>query len=186
MSDWNRETAEWYAEKYGEYATNRLGIDEIDFVDDAVVIDIGCGTGAALRHAASKMTKGRFVGVDPVPRMVEIANEQTENHTAQEKIEYRVGSAESLPVDDDIANYVLAFDTIDHWQDVEKGLLEVRRVIKASGVFTIVKDQGVFGASKAAKILAKKLESAGFWIEVTKQISKEDVEFYLVVCRVGN
>ncbi len=186
MSDWNSDTAEWYAEKYGEYATNRLGVDEIDFFDNATIIDIGCGTGAALRHATSKVANGKFIGIDPVPRMVEIATEKTENHEARERIEYRVGSAENLPVDDGVADYVLAFDSIDHWQDVEKGLLEVRRVVKTSGTFAIVKDQGVFGASQAAKTLIRKLESAGFAIKVTKQISKEGVEFYLVICRVGN
>ncbi len=96
MSDWNSDTAEWYAEKYGEYATNRLGVDEIDFFDNATIIDIGCGTGAALRHATSKVANGKFIGIDPVPRMVEIATEKTENHEARERIEYRVGSAENL------------------------------------------------------------------------------------------
>ena len=186
MSDWNRETAEWYAEKYGEYATNRLGVDELDIFDNTVIVDIGCGTGAALRHAASKVANGKFIGIDPVPRMVEIANERTENHPARDQIEYRVGAAEALPVDDGVADYVLAFDTIDHWQDVEKGLLEVRRILKTGGKFSIVKDQGVFGANKAAERLKGNLEMAGFVITTTKQISKEDVAFYLVICELGN
>ena len=61
---------------------------------------------------------------------------------------------------------------------------EVRRIIKADGKFAIVKDQGVFGANKAAKVLKGKLEAAGFEIESTKQISKDDVEFYLVVSQL--
>ncbi len=67
MSDWNKETAEWYAEKYGEYATNRLGVDELDFFDKAVIVDIGCGTGAALRHAASKVENGKFIMRSRIP-----------------------------------------------------------------------------------------------------------------------
>ena len=185
MSDWNKETAEWYAEKYGEYATNRLGVDELNLFDNVVIVDIGCGTGAALRHASSKVANGRFIGIDPVPRMIEIAIERTENHAARERIEYHVGAAEDLPIDDDVADYVLAFDTIDHWQDVEKGLAEVRRVINAGGRFAIIKDQGVFDASEATKALTRKLEEAGFVIKTMKQISKDDVEFYLVVCELG-
>lgn len=185
MSDWNRETAEWYAEKYGEYATNRLGVDELDFFDGAVIVDIGCGTGAALRHAASKVAQGQLIGIDPVPRMVEIAIERTEKHPAQNQIEYHVGSAEALHLDDDVADVVMAFDSTDHWIDVERGLLEVKRVLKSTGIFAIVKDQGVFDANKAAKTLAKNLESAGFEINATKQVSKDDVDFYLVICEPG-
>ncbi len=46
---------------------------------------------------------------------MEIATEKTENHEARERIEYRVGSAENLPVDDSVADYVPTFDSIDHW-----------------------------------------------------------------------
>jgi ubiquinone/menaquinone biosynthesis C-methylase UbiE len=181
MSNWNKETAEWYAEKYGEYATNRLGVDELYLFDGVVVVDIGCGTGAALRHAASKIANGIFIGIDPVPRMVEIANERTQDNEARERIEYRVGSAEELPVNDHVADYVLAFDSIDHWQDVAQGLREVQRVIKSSGKFVLVKDQGVFGADKATETLKEELKAAGFVITTTKQISKDDVEFYWVI-----
>ncbi len=67
MTEWNAEIAEWYADNYGEYPTNRLAIDALGLPMDAVVLDIGCGTGAALRHAAPRVTQGRLIGVDPVP-----------------------------------------------------------------------------------------------------------------------
>ena len=41
MSAWNTETAEWYAAKYGEYATNRLAADAVDVAPDAVIVDVG-------------------------------------------------------------------------------------------------------------------------------------------------
>jgi hypothetical protein len=46
MSDWNAETAEWYAANYGEYATNRLAADALEVAPDAVIVDVGCGTGS--------------------------------------------------------------------------------------------------------------------------------------------
>ena len=39
------------------------------------VADIGCGTGAALRHASSQC-EGALIGVDLVPRMLEFAAER--------------------------------------------------------------------------------------------------------------
>ena len=40
MDKWNTETAEWYAKKHGEYATNRLGIESLKLKADAVVLDL--------------------------------------------------------------------------------------------------------------------------------------------------
>ena len=114
MTEWDSDTAEWYAANYGEYATNRLAVDELDLAADAVIVDVGCGTGSALRHAASRVIDGRLIGIDPVPRMIEIAREGSDESPASARIEYRVGSAEALPVEDGLADLVFAFDSIDH------------------------------------------------------------------------
>ena len=86
MPEWDSETAEWYAQNYGEYPTNRLAVDALDLPEDAVIVDVGCGTGAALRHAAVKVRRGHLIGIDPVPRMIEIARERLEGHPAAARI----------------------------------------------------------------------------------------------------
>ncbi len=75
--------------------------------------------------------------------MIEIAKEQTANHSETGHIEFRKGTAEALPVEDSIADIVLAFDSIDHWIDSKKGLTEVSRILKPNGKFIMVKDGGV-------------------------------------------
>ena len=87
MSEWNTETAEWYAARYGEYATNRLAVAAIDLAPDSVVVDVGCGTGSALRHLAGR-SSGSLIGIDPVPRMIEIARERTASHPDGARIEF--------------------------------------------------------------------------------------------------
>ena len=184
MSEWNAETAEWYAQKYGDYPTNQLGIDALSFSENSTIVDIGCGTGAALRHAASKLKGGIFIGVDPVPRMIEIANEWTADHAAKNRIEFRVGAAEELPIDTNFADTVLAFDSIDHWQDVDQGLKEVSRILHSDGKFVIIKDTNVPGAEQALDTLITRLESAGYVIRDKRQIKADDVSFYLLICEI--
>ncbi len=186
MSEWTAETAEWYAENYGDYPTNRLAVHELELIDAPVIVDIGCGTGAALRHTASRLTGGTFIGIDPVPRMIEIANEVTEKHAAKDRIEYRVGSAAYIPVASGIATYVYAFDTIDHWHDVEAGLREIRRIIQPGGILVIVKDKGVPGADESIQTMLRILKTAGWDIRDRKEITKEGVHFLLLTCRVKN
>jgi len=93
MSEWNAETAQWYAGKYGEYATNRLAVDALDVAPDAVIVDVGCGTGSALRWVAARASEGELLGVDPVPRMLEIACERAADHPQGHRIEFREGPA---------------------------------------------------------------------------------------------
>ncbi|MFT4704273.1 MAG: ubiquinone/menaquinone biosynthesis C-methylase UbiE [Bradymonadia bacterium] len=82
MTEWTDQTAEWYAAKYGEYPTNQLALDALEIAPNASVLDIGCGTASALRHASQTVTSGRLIGVDPVPRMIEIASERLAGHPA--------------------------------------------------------------------------------------------------------
>ena len=182
MTEWNSETAEWYASNYGEYPTNRLAVDELDLPADAVIVDIGCGTGSALRHAASRITRGSLIGIDPVPRMIEIAQEQTLGHPDSARIEFRVGSAEDVPVEDDSANFVFAFDSLDHWEDIDKGFSEIRRVLRSGGKLVVVKDGAVPGAAEARRTFIATVERAGFVVAEERELNREDITFTFWTC----
>lgn len=43
MPDWTNETAEWYAQRYGEYETNRIAIDAILLLNVARSLTLGVG-----------------------------------------------------------------------------------------------------------------------------------------------
>lgn len=183
MTEWDADTAEWYAEKYGEYATNRLGVDVLDLEPGMTIVDVGCGTGAALRHAAGRVTKGHLIGIDPVERMLEIAREHTKGHPGEERIEFRLGAARSLPVDDGVADVVLAFDSFDHWQDRRAGLTEVKRILKPEGRLAVVKDLGSPGGGSSRKAFEEMADEAGFLIEARQKIDREGVSFTIWICR---
>jgi ubiquinone/menaquinone biosynthesis C-methylase UbiE len=182
MTEWDAETAEWYAENYGEYATNRLAVEALELEPDSLVVDVGCGTGSALRHAAPRVTQGSLIGVDPVPRMIELARARIAGHLAASRIEFRLGSAENLPVDDAVADVVLAFDSFDHWQDRARGLREIRRILRPAGRLVVVKDASVPGEREARRAFVDALARARFVVSREEQIEGEDVRFTLWIC----
>ena len=182
MSAWDAETAEWYARKYGEYATNRLAVDALDLAPGCTVVDVGCGTGAALRRAAAVVTEGHLIGVDPVPRMLEIARERTAAHPGGTRIEFREGAAEALPVEDAVADVVLAFDSFDHWRDPGGGLGEVRRVLRPYGRLVVVKDGSVPGGGAARRAFVEAATASGFRVIVERRIEDEGVSFTMWTC----
>lgn len=186
MSEWTAETAEWYAERYGDYPTNRLTIEHLDLADDATILDVGCGTAAALRHASAKVTDGSLIGVDPVPRMVEIAQEQLADHPAAERIELHVAPAHELPLDDVSVDVVLALDSYDHWAPHQlEGLAEVRRVLTPGGRFVVVKDASVPSSAKSKRSFLQALAEEGFTVIDERETEASDVSFTTWICEVS-
>jgi len=96
-----------------------------------VVVDIGCGAGAAVRQAVR--AGARAIGVDPAPIMLRTARLLTRRGAS-----YRPGAAEQLPVDDEAAPVAWSIATVHHWRDLDAGLREVRRVLAPNGCFVAI------------------------------------------------
>ena len=110
--------------------SNSAAVDRIGLDSDDRFLDLGCGLGAALEHAAT--TGARAAGIDPSPSMVERAAERVP------QAEVRLGPAESIPFEDDAFTAALSVATYHHWADPETGLNEVRRVLAPEGRLLIV------------------------------------------------
>jgi ubiquinone/menaquinone biosynthesis C-methylase UbiE len=92
------------------------------------VVDVGCGTGRELAHVAATCAPTvEFIGVEPAPKMREVAAARTAGHP---NVRILPGSFEQLPLEDESVDYlysILAF----HWTtDLEQALAELRRVLR--------------------------------------------------------
>jgi ubiquinone/menaquinone biosynthesis C-methylase UbiE len=110
--------------------SNAAAVDRIGLEPEDRLLDLGCGLGAALEHAAA--TGAKTAGIDPSPSMVERASERVP------QAEVRLGSAESIPFGDDAFTAAISISTYHHWADAETGLQEVRRVLAPGGRVLIV------------------------------------------------
>jgi ubiquinone/menaquinone biosynthesis C-methylase UbiE len=93
----------------------------------AAVAEIGCGTGRLLRELKRMAPIARAVGVDPEPAMLAQAPD----------LDLRLGSAESLPLEDrslDLAYLSLAFHLV---ADREAAAGELLRVLRPGGFAAI-------------------------------------------------
>jgi ubiquinone/menaquinone biosynthesis C-methylase UbiE len=180
MSEWTAETAEWYASKYGEYPTNLLGLEGLEFRAEQTVLDLGCGTACALRHLATT-SEATVVGVDPVPRRVELAQEAVAKADLEGRITLRTGGASAIPAETGSANWVLAFDSYPHWPEADQGRAEVRRVLAPGGRFVITKDGGL-GSKAKAKELEERLSKAGFSVLESEKMEGHGVSLQRWIC----
>ncbi len=102
---------------------------------DAIVVDVGCGPGAAARYAAR--LGASVTGVDPAPVMLRVARTLTRSPN----VRYVEGTAEALPLADDSATVVWSIATVHHWRVIDDGLREVRRVLRPGGRFVAIERQ---------------------------------------------
>jgi SAM-dependent methyltransferase len=97
------------------------------------VVDIGSGAGFDLFLAAQQVgPSGRVIGVDMTPEMLDKST-ATAAELRLEKVEFRAGLAEALPVDDGWADVVISNGVINLCADKRAVLTEIRRVLKPGG-----------------------------------------------------
>ncbi|MCV7278918.1 class I SAM-dependent methyltransferase [Mycolicibacterium flavescens] len=113
----------------------RLAAESTAVGPEDTVVDIGCGPGGAARVAARR--GAAVIGVDPAPVMLRLARAVTRHGT----IAWTTGTAESVPLPDASATVVWSLATVHHWQDVEAGLHEARRVLAPGGRLLAVERQ---------------------------------------------
>ena len=109
------------------------------------VVDVGCGPGTAVRHAAR--LGATVIGVDPAPVMLRLARGLTR---ARDRITLRQGTAEELPLPDDSATVLWSIATVHHWSDLDRALTEVGRVLESDGRFVAIERRCLPGATGLA------------------------------------
>ncbi len=115
----------------GPAARALVELTDLDGVGDGMVLDIGCGTGAAIGHARERATSGRCVGVDVNADMLRVARAGAA--AAGHDVVYVEGTALDLPFDADQATVVLCAQTLQFLPEPLTALREMRRVLADGG-----------------------------------------------------
>jgi ubiquinone/menaquinone biosynthesis C-methylase UbiE len=116
----------WLAEVQGE------ALAELELRSDDRLLDVGCGTGAAVRQAAP--TVERAVGVDLSPGMIARARELGGDLV---NAEFLLGDSEELPFGDAEFTAVLCTTSFHHYPRPERALREMARVLAPRGRLAI-------------------------------------------------
>jgi len=97
------------------------------------VVDLGSGGGLDCFLAANKVGgKGRVIGVDMTPEMIDRARENLRK-SKHNNVEFRLGEIENLPVADNTADIVISNCVINLSPNKKRVFEEAFRVLKPSG-----------------------------------------------------
>jgi len=99
-----------------------------------IVVDLGSGGGMDCFLAAKKVgPKGKVIGVDMTPTMIELANKNKTKTANSDHVEFRLGEIENLPVQDNFADVVISNCVINLVPDKSKAYQEIYRILKHGG-----------------------------------------------------
>ena len=101
------------------------------------ILDIATGTGdLAILMAQTKADK--IIGLDISAGMLEVGKQKITDKKLSARIEMVLADSENMPFEDDFFDAITVAFGIRNFENLEKGLAEILRVLKPNGVFVIL------------------------------------------------
>ena len=101
------------------------------------ILDIAAGTGDLAINLA-KTTATEIIGLDISAGMLDVGRRKITQKQLDSKIKMVVGDSENLPFDDNSFDAITVAFGVRNFENLEKGLAEIHRVLKPKGVFVIL------------------------------------------------
>jgi ubiquinone/menaquinone biosynthesis C-methylase UbiE len=141
---------------HSKYSTNKQGFgnwifEHYKFFDGCRILELGCGNG--------QMWKGKISAIGSSSELIlsDISDGMLEGVRAEyqdnDKISVQTIDIMDIPFEDETFDFVIANMMLYHVPDLQKGLSEVRRIMKKSGVFYCA----TFGVNGIQQFLTKML-----------------------------
>jgi len=99
-------------------------------------LDIGCAGGYMISEIAKAYPQANYIGVDVYDKAMAYAKKKYPN------IKFKVASAEKLPFKDSSFDLVLFYETIEHVENPEACLKEIKRILRSDGNLILTMDSG--------------------------------------------
>lgn len=116
----------------------KIAIKELSKDKPALILDVATGTGDLAFEAIKILNPEKVIGIDISDGMLSIAREKISKRKMHEKFEVRLGDSEKLLFDDNTFDAVTVAFGVRNFEDLEKGLSDMLRVLKPGGKAVIL------------------------------------------------
>lgn len=97
------------------------------------LVDIGCGPGYLLGVIGRRFRRLQLMGIDISQTMIEAAHRSLAHKGLGDRVAFRQGDIERLPLQDNSVDFVVSTFSLHHWGNPLEALREVHRVLKPKG-----------------------------------------------------
>lgn len=104
---------------------------------NGTIVDAGCGPGYLVEAIAKSFPELHIIGVDISEEMMQVATLNLSSPGTGNRVEFRKGDVQKLPLEDNSVDFVVSTLSLHHWQHPEKALHEIHRALKPGGQFFI-------------------------------------------------
>lgn len=110
----------------------------IDKANPNTILDIATGTGDLAINFAKNTSAKSITGLDISEGMLSVGKTKIEKENLSNKISMILGDSENLPFDDNSFDAISVAFGVRNFENLEKGLKEIFRVLKTNGTFVIL------------------------------------------------
>ncbi len=115
----------------------RKAVDLLEAERPRRILDVATGT-ADLAIEALRLDPKKVIGVDISEEMLSHGREKIAQMGVSDRVVLQRGDAEKLPFSDHQFNAVLVAFGVRNFQDLDKGLVEIRRVLQPGGTLVVL------------------------------------------------
>ena len=102
------------------------------------ILDIATGTGDLAINLAKETKADKIIGLDISAGMLEVGKQKIADKNLSDRIELVLGDSEQLPFEDGSFDAITVAFGVRNFEDLEKGLAEIYRVLKKGGTFVVL------------------------------------------------
>lgn len=100
-------------------------------------LEVGCGTGRISIGIAKYTDNIALTGIDLSEHMLNVARDNARYEKVDQKVNFQLGDAKSIPFEDDTFDAVFSHNMLHHIPDPVNVVLEMERVVKNGGAILI-------------------------------------------------
>jgi demethylmenaquinone methyltransferase/2-methoxy-6-polyprenyl-1,4-benzoquinol methylase len=116
----------------------RKAMKELNALKPQLILDVATGTGDLAIQAVKSLQPEKVIGVDISTGMMDIARKKIEAKGLDKTIELKRGDSENLPFEENKFDAVIVAFGVRNFENLEKGLAEMLRVLKPGGKVVIL------------------------------------------------
>ena len=120
-----------------DFSWRRKFVKQLSRYNPQHILDVATGTGD-LALLICTLQPEQVTGIDIAENMLAIAKQKATQKGVHDKLSFEEGDAENLPFPDETFDAVTVAFGVRNFEDLERGLSEMKRVMKSGGVMMIL------------------------------------------------